>query len=261
MNNNVTLYTHALSPYGLKVFWALIHKRIPFDMVCVSPPEFPELSFTGQTVVPVLKVAEEWRLDSTPLIHWLDEIYTDISLTDHSSDRYECVEALDNWVTETLIPVFFRHLIDGENFWNWIITGIKLASTMNKTTAKVPKWMYLFWGYALRRAEFLTKSAAKVNHYPSLATMNSAVIGQLEKHIGDGPFMGGHERLTIADISTYAQIYACAAPSLPGTPDFLNSTKIRDWVARVESERVGFNFQPIYPGAPEFIALDTSQTR
>jgi glutathione S-transferase len=259
VNNSVTLYTHALSPYGLKVYWALIHKQIPFDMICVSPPEFSELNFTGQTVVPVLEIGEEWRLDSTPLIHWLDEVYPETSLTDHSSGRYEHVNAMDDWVTETLIPVFFRHLIDGENFWDWIIIGIKLASTMNKTTGKVPKWMYLFWGHALRKAEFLTKAASKVNHFPNLATMNAAVIAELEKYIDDGPFMGGHERLSIADISTYAQVYACTAPSLPGTPGFLKSTKIRDWITRVESERIGFNFQPIYPGAPEFITLNTIQ--
>ena len=59
----ITLFTYAASPYGMKVYWALIFKKMLFDLQYVSPTDQKELAFTNQRIVPVLKIGDEWRLE------------------------------------------------------------------------------------------------------------------------------------------------------------------------------------------------------
>ena len=68
--NNITLYTYALSPFGMKVYWALVLKKLPFSLVFVSPGEPVEIAFTGQRLVPVVTVGDQWKQDSTPIVQW-----------------------------------------------------------------------------------------------------------------------------------------------------------------------------------------------
>ena len=47
----IILYTYAASPYGMKVYWALVFKKMPFALQYVSPTDQKELAFTKQRVV------------------------------------------------------------------------------------------------------------------------------------------------------------------------------------------------------------------
>lgn len=57
----------------MKVYWALVFKDIEFKLQYVNPQDQREVSFTNQTIVPVVKIDEEWRMDSGPICCWLDE--------------------------------------------------------------------------------------------------------------------------------------------------------------------------------------------
>ena len=99
MKKPITLYTYALSPYGMKVYWALIYKRLPFTIRYVSPVDQEEIAFTTQHVVPVLQVGDEWRLDSGPICCWLDELYPEIIISGESESERQAIMEADKWIS------------------------------------------------------------------------------------------------------------------------------------------------------------------
>ena len=50
--DNIELYTYALSPFGMKVYWTLIYKRVKFDLIYVTPRTLEEIAFTSQKQYP-----------------------------------------------------------------------------------------------------------------------------------------------------------------------------------------------------------------
>ena len=72
---DIKLYGYSTSPYVRKVACCLYYKQLPFEFVPVNPVDPSEIAFTGQTQVPVLQIGDEWRIDSTPLALWLDELF------------------------------------------------------------------------------------------------------------------------------------------------------------------------------------------
>ena len=48
----VHLYTFANSPFGAKVYWALIYKQIEFEITYVNPITTSEIRFSKQGIVP-----------------------------------------------------------------------------------------------------------------------------------------------------------------------------------------------------------------
>ncbi len=72
---DIKLYGYSTSPYVRKVGCCLHYKELSFEFVPVNPTDPREIAFTGQTQVPVLKIDDEWRSDSTPLAMWLDELF------------------------------------------------------------------------------------------------------------------------------------------------------------------------------------------
>jgi len=114
MTKSVTLYTYALSPYGMKVYWALIYKKIPFKLQYVSPRNQNEIAFTNQRVIPVLKVDDEWRLDSGPICQWLDELFPERPIAGSNEAEKQAITEADEWVTRNVIALSFRSVIDDD---------------------------------------------------------------------------------------------------------------------------------------------------
>ena len=134
----IELFTYALSPFGMKVYWALIFKQIAFDLRYVNPRGHAEIAFTQQRTVPVLKVGDAWRLDSGPLCDWLDELFPDIKIAGRSDAERERIREADAWVTNAVIAVDFRRMIDPQTRGVAFRNGFKLASIMRRTSGGVP---------------------------------------------------------------------------------------------------------------------------
>ena len=141
----ITLYTYAASPYGMKVYWALIFKKMLFDLQYVSPTDQKELAFTNQRVVPVLKIGDEWCLDSGPIYCWLDEHNEEHLIAGaDSAERQQTTEA-DNWVTNSVIGLSFRSFIDNGKPFSAFRNGRKLANVMRRTCGEIPWWAQFVW--------------------------------------------------------------------------------------------------------------------
>ena len=123
----IRLYSYPTSPYAQKVGCYLKYKKLDFELVGVNPITSAEIRFTGQKRVPVLKIGDEWRLESSELGLWLDELYPEIPIMPADKTARGEVLAIDQWVSESLIPTIFRRAIEWENPIYSIENGWKLA--------------------------------------------------------------------------------------------------------------------------------------
>ena len=71
----IELFTFANSPFGAKVYWALVFKRASFEIAYVNPLTTREIKFSNQSIVPVLKVGDKWTQDSRENCLWLEELF------------------------------------------------------------------------------------------------------------------------------------------------------------------------------------------
>ena len=109
---DIKLYGYSTSPFVQKVACYLYYKELPFEFVPVNLIGQPELAFTGQTQVPVLKIDDEWRLDSTPLGIWLDQRFPDKPLLGQNQEQRELILNIDRWITDGYIAAIFRTMVD-----------------------------------------------------------------------------------------------------------------------------------------------------
>lgn len=252
MSIRIKLYTFALSPFGMKVYWALRAKGLDFELIYVKPFSAPEIKFTGQIEVPVLSIDDDWKLDSTPIIHWMDELFPDTPLIGQTEEEKLKITEMDDWVSHRLIPSVFRHTVNNRNLSASIPTGYRLARMMRDTSG-LPLPLYWFWPIALRVAGFIRHEVSKVRNFATVEEMDRTMVSELEGYLTDGPFMGGFAAPTMADVSAYAQIRLNIALPLSGAIDYRSSDVIRQWMQRVEDVVTKKEAPPLYEGMPESV--------
>lgn len=252
MSQPIKLYTFALSPFGVKVYWALRAKGLDFELIYVEPFRAPEIKFTGQIEVPVLAIGDDWKLDSTPIIRWLDERYPDTPLAGRNETERAKIGEMDDWVSHRFIPSFFRHTVNNRDLVASVPTGYTLARQMRDTSG-LPLPLFWIWPIVLRTAGFIRHEVRKVRDFRTVEEMDEAMMSDLETYLADGPFMGGFEVPTLADVSAYAQIHSNIALPLRGALDFRTSDIVNQWMQRVETTLVHENAPALYEGMPESV--------
>lgn len=232
---NVTLYTFATSPYGLKVQAYLAYKRVPYDVVYVDPFQMRRVLPVGHTV-PVLKIDDESRNDSQVIARWLDRRFPERPL--FPAQPEPCVVELDEWVQHCMIPANFKFAMPAlsaalpvqlANAW-------RLGQAMHRT---VPDdaigWRRFLWPLILRAAPFVRREAARAPG-ASLLHAARAIRRRLERELSEGPFLCGREALSVADLSAYALIAFGYELGLTGGDGLLRRPLIRAWALRVHAE-------------------------
>jgi len=106
--SEIKLYGYSTSPFVRKVAACLYYKKLPFEHVPVNPVD-PKASigFTGKTQVPVLKIGEEWKTDSTPIAIWLDELYPERPLLPSEPEARADILKIDDWINHSFFPSAF----------------------------------------------------------------------------------------------------------------------------------------------------------
>lgn len=156
----ITLYAYCDSPYALKVAAFLDHKQLAYDVVFVHPVHRKELDFVHEKprkrIVPVLRVGDEWREDSTPIGIWLDELFPDRPMLPQDATERASVLADDEWITTEIIPGIFREMYDAESIKSRFAIGWRLGHVMYLTSG-TPFWMMLAWPLLVPHAPFLAR--------------------------------------------------------------------------------------------------------
>ncbi len=238
---SIALYSYALSPFAAKVHCFLCHQRLAFDTVYVNPLRVREELPLGRQV-PVLRIGDELRNDSTPIGVRLDERFPDRpALLPRDPEARRRVRALDDWVTETLIPVVFRTMLAaGEPLRARIRNRRRGARVLHATVpAGIPLSLRLVYPFVITRPVFIRRLLAATDPSRSSEELLAQMREEFVRHLAGGPFLGGEPQPTLADLSAYPQF---ALPYLAGYDrgdHFGHSEPLLGWFRRVAARLAG----------------------
>jgi glutathione S-transferase len=202
---DIKLYGYSTSPYVRKVACCLYYKNLQFEFVPVNPTTSKEIGFTRQTQVPVLQIGDEWRMDSTPLALWLDELYPENPLFGETKEERESILALDSWVTDNLILATFRTAYETEMNAKFRHTAWRLAAIVSSQTPLSDE-VRAAWPDLLKMAPFIQHMMAGVDSSETLSEMHSRIAMELIENLKGGPFFGGREKPSLVDFAIYPQL-------------------------------------------------------
>lgn len=225
----IELFLFPTSPYAMKVECYLAYMQLDYQRVGVNPISFKQVDFTGKRQVPVLKIADEWKLDSQAIGVWLEDRFPGSFLLGSSETERTKILSLDNWVNEQLIPAMFRIVVDWPSMPIGFGNGWKLARAVNRSTP-MPLWVRLMWPIFLRKARFITNMMNNLDRSVSLQDSQSKLVRDFEKQLNGGPFLGGRDQPSMVDLSAFPVIVFPYRFGLQGDANWLENTQVMSWI-------------------------------
>lgn len=202
MKTAISLYTYPTSPYGMKVACYLAYKNIPYRFVPVNPVTNRQIRFTGQRQVPVLEIDGEWRKESSELGIWLDELFPQPPLLGTDEIERQQILRIDHWISDAFIPAVFREAYEWESARRGIINGWRLARFVNDASS-IPLPVRALWPFLVKRAGFIVRMMDMLDLDESIADMRQRLADEFLAHLAGGPYLGGLEQPSLADLSIY----------------------------------------------------------
>ncbi|MCW8194511.1 glutathione S-transferase family protein [Proteobacteria bacterium 005FR1] len=233
-NSRIRLYAYPTSPYAQKVGCYLKYKKLDYELMGVNPMNNAAIRFTGQRRVPVLQIGDEWRLESSELGLWLEELYPENPIMPADESLKAEILAIDHWVSESLIPTNFRRAVEWENPVYAIRNGWKLARAVHDATP-LPWYARALWPFAVRRAPFIVHMVRGLDLTESIADRITRLQREFVAHLKDGPFFAGQSKPTLADLSAYPIIVAPHLMGMKNGSSMLDSPAVASWSRRVQS--------------------------
>jgi len=237
---SATLYTWVMSPFAMKVHCFLLYKQVNFRCYYVNPLRISSQVPLGRQL-PVVRIGEEYRADSTPIGVWLDEVFPEQPrlLPDDPADR-DRVLAMDRWVTDRLIPITFR--IPQEPGFNLdrISSGWRLSRVMSLTCAGgLPRSVRVLWPLILSLQPFLKQELAKADPHLPLDVVVQHMYDEFRELLAGGPFFGGRDTPSMADLAAFPQFLLPYLTGMPGSGYFLELVEVVEWLQRVNGHVLG----------------------
>lgn len=229
---DITLYGYYTSPYVQKVRCYLDYKQLRYAHVAVRPVSNEEIRFTGQKRVPVLKIDDEWRLESSSIGHWLDERFPDRALLPADADARAHILAIDDWISDIFIPARFREAVDWDRPVNSIRNGWRLAAIVNSATPIPPHWR-LLWPFFVRKAPFIVAMMADIDRSEPMPAMRARLAAELSTRLEGGPYLGGQPAPTLADLSVFPILAFSWMAGFAGRPAWRDRDELVDYARRV----------------------------
>jgi len=235
----IELYTFANSPFGAKVYWALIFKHVEFQVVNVNPLTTREIAFSNQSIVPVLRLGTQWKQDSRENCLWLDELYPDRPFTGSGADERNSIIEADQWVTDNVTALHFFSCIDTREGRTTKRNAMKMANVILPTTDSLPGWLKKaiipFWPLMLRTTGFVKRAANTLDTKKSINVLHEEVLREFEKRVSKTGFLAGTKQISFADIAAFAEIALCSTYEFEGTLNTTSSEEVSAWYDRVRS--------------------------
>ena len=229
---DIKLYGYSTSPYVRKLGCCLYYKQLPFEHVPVNPVDNSQIEFTGQTQVPVLQIDGEWRLDSTPLALWLDELFPERPLFGRGAEEREEILAVDAWISESLIVSGFKTVYETPMNARLRAMAWRLANIVSSQTP-LPDEVRNAWPQLLKTAPFIKHMVRCADTSESAREMRDRVGMELFQHFKGGPFFAGRAEPSLLDFAIFPQI---VFGYMVGNEDQLAIAQVpemRDWVERM----------------------------
>lgn len=236
MEKNITLYTYPTSPYGMKVGCYLKYKKLKYNFVPVNPVVPKQIKFTRQRQVPVLKIGDEWRKDSSKIGTWLDTLYPEYPLLRLNEEENARLLEIDKWVSNQLIPSYvFRNAVEWDSIFMGLHNGWTLAKSVHSATP-IPLALRVLWPILIKNARFIVRMMDMVDMKESKLNMRKRLTNQFEEHLADGPYLGGLTEPSLADLSAFPVIVFGSMMGLKAQGStMLDNPAILNWAHRIQS--------------------------
>lgn len=229
----IKLYSYVMSPYTAKLHAMLNYKQLPFDIHYVNPLRAKKELPIGHQV-PVLKIGDEARADSTPIALWVDDMFPDHPrLLPEAGPEREKLLAIDSWASHELIPASFRSYPgEGANKW---INGWKLSHVMAATAhSGLPAPIKWLWPTLVTRVAFVKNvvamaAAGGLSIHDAKFKLYDEFIEKLE----GGPFLAGRAEPSLPDFSCYPQFALFWMLGFRGADDILQRPELMAWLERM----------------------------
>jgi len=226
---DIKLYGYSTSPFVRKVAACLYYKQLSFDHVPVNPVDPANVkAITGKRQVPVLTIGREWKLDSTPIAMWLDEKFPERPLLPQDPQERERILKIDQWMNEMFFPSYFRAAIDGPKDLQAKFRGWRLAALVSAHTPLAEHVRHR-WPDLLGFAPFIVKMVEPLDRSESLKDMQMRIGMEMIAHLGSGPFLGGAQSPTLADLSLYPQLIFSFMAGLSDKVPTDNVPQLKTW--------------------------------
>lgn len=231
---NIKLYAYPTSPYANKVSCFLSFKGIDFEYIPVNPINTKEIQFTKQKVVPVLKIDDEWRTDSTPIGLWLDACFPEKSILPEDASERALILSIDEWVTQEVIPYQFHKVVHWPSISQGVRQGWLLSKTVN-ASKPLPLWARFLWPIIIKKAPFIVAMINPLDANKTQTELQARLLKAFKKHWGGGPFLGGYAKVSLADLSLYGVLSVDKRLSIPGPINqFYQDPVVLKWASSVE---------------------------
>lgn len=234
---SLRLFTYPNSPFGAKVYWALQYKQVEFELTYVNPFTVKEISFTKQRVVPVLRVGDSWRQDSSETCLWLDEAHPERPFAGETNKQKQAVLEADKWVTDNIVALHFRAIIDSNDKQITKRNALKMANVILPITESMPSWLKKavipLWPFFLRNTGFVKRAAHRLDPNRNIQLLHDDVVAGFHNRIEETGFLAGTEHPSYPDIGAFAEVAFCTTHSFEGTLNVSSSPAIRNWYKRM----------------------------
>lgn len=230
----IQLFSYPTSPYAQKVGCYLKFKKLDFELVGVNPLHNEQLRFTRQKRVPVLQVGKEWKLESSELGLWLEELYPQNPIMPSDEDAKAKILAIDSWISDSLIPTIFRRAVEWESSWYAITNGWKLSRAVSDATP-LPWMVRLLWPFFVKRAPFIVHMIKGMDLTESMADRVARLKRGFVARLEGGPFLGGQSTPTLADLSAYPIVVSGHLMGMKVKNSMLDDPIILRWSRDVQS--------------------------
>ncbi len=237
--SDIKLYGYSTSPFVRKTGCCLYYKQVPFEFVPVNPVFNKEIEFTEQRQVPVLKIADDWRLDSTEHAKWLDEIYPENPLLGRNEMEREIILGLDEWITDNIIHSGFRSIHDkrtsSSDSSQFKHTAWRLAAIISSQTP-LDEEVRNAWPKILMAAPFIKRIAEESEDQEKEIGKPQDPYSFMKEHLSKGPFLGGMDNLSLADLSAYQSFLFNYAVGITDELKVKREPEIYEWMLRVKEQ-------------------------
>lgn len=230
------LYSYLLSPFAAKVHCFLQYEGLPFETFFVDPRRVREELPLGRQI-PVLRIGEELRNDSTPIGLWLDERFPERPrLLPRDPAAREAVFEIDRWVTQRLIPLAFRTMLaEGEPLLVRIRNRRRGVRALQATVpAGLPWLLRVLYPLIVSRPGFIRRQLALAEPSRPLRELQAAVRAEMRAHLAGGPFLGGRSDPSLADLAAHPQLALPYRAGYLGAEHFLEDAVLTEWLERVD---------------------------
>lgn len=234
--SGIVLYSYLLSPFAAKVHCFLLYKGLPFETFFVDPRRVREQLPLGRQI-PVLRIGEELRNDSTPIGLWIDERFPEPPrLLPRDPAARQTVLEIDRWVTQRLIPLAFRTMLaDGEPLLVRIRNRRRGARALQATVpGGLPLALRILYPLIVSRPGFIQRQLALAEPGRPLPELQAAVRGEMRAHLAGGPFLGGRSEPSLADLAAHPQLALPYRAGYLGAEHPFEDEVLSEWLERVD---------------------------